>query len=69
MRGTHSFAERDILRNCGRGNADAGMSDLATGRVLEIEADGDDTIEGNVAGRSGRMVWGGASSPARSRCS
>jgi uncharacterized Zn finger protein len=58
MRGPFSFTERDILRNCGRGNFDDGERDLGQGRVLDVEIDRDEHVEGDVEGRSGRTVFG-----------
>ncbi|SFU96713.1 Helicase conserved C-terminal domain-containing protein [Methylobacterium sp. 174MFSha1.1] len=57
MRRTLSFTERDILRNCGRGNFNDGERDLRQGRVLEVEVDGDEHVEGDVESRSGRTVF------------
>ncbi|MGX7704247.1 DEAD/DEAH box helicase [Methylobacterium sp. Gmos1] len=57
MRRTLSFTERDILRNCGRGNFDDGGRDLRQGRVREVEVDGDEHVEGDVESRSGPTVF------------
>lgn len=57
MRRTLSFTERDILRNCGRGNFNDGERDLGQGRVLDVEVDGDAYVEGDVESRGGRTVF------------
>ncbi len=57
MRRKKSFTERDILRNCGHASFHDGARDLAQGRVLEIEADGDEYVEGDVESGSGRTVY------------
>lgn len=57
MRRKPSFTERDILRNCGHASFHDGARDLVHGQVVDVEADGDDYIEGDVESSTGRTVY------------